>query len=90
MDDLTPPHWGAAPVTNDPAEIAAKLTEAQRAKVLSLSGDWTTQPTSYAEPVVWLAPSILEQAIPPRMQTERLRLTPLGQAVRDHILKGAE
>jgi hypothetical protein len=68
----------------DPAEVAAKLTEAQREEVLSLSGEWRQRRWSGQQPpwAVWLPPSILEQATPTRVDAQRLRLTPLGLSVR--------
>ncbi len=77
-------------MTDNPAVIAAKLSDAQRKMVLSLSGDWTVRQMDYGTPMVWLDPAILQMATPPSLWTERLRLSPLGLAVRDHILKGAE
>ena len=65
-----------------PGEIARGLTKAQREEILSLSGEWTQRRWGQEAPwIVWLPPSLLEQATPTRINFQRLRLTPLGLAV---------
>lgn len=67
--------------------IARGLTEAQREEVLSLSSEWTIRKWAGQQPpwLTWLPPSVLEQACPTHPRAQRLRLTPLGEAVR-HLL----
>lgn len=73
-------------------KIAAGLTEAQRAEVLSLSGEWTVRKWAGQRPPweVWLPPSLLEQACPASPKVQRLRLTALGLRVRDHLKGGRD
>lgn len=68
-------------------EIAKGLTKAQREEVLSLTGEWTQRKWAGQQPpwLIWLPPSILEQATPTQVHSQRLRLTPLGLAVRAHL-----
>ena len=70
--------------TDDVAGIAAGLTKAQRAEVLTLSADWTVRQysTQQRPQTVWLPCSIMEQATPTQVHSSRQRLTPLGIAVR--------
>jgi hypothetical protein len=68
----------------DVAKIAASLSEAQRRAILILSGQWVSR--MLPERIIWLDPSILETAAPLRSGHERVRLTPLGLAVRAHLL----
>lgn len=71
----------------DVAEIAKLLTEAQREEVLSLSGEWRVRRISGQQPPwsVWLPCSILEQATPTALNSQRLRLTKTGLAVRAYL-----
>lgn len=72
------------------AVVAKGLTKAQRDEVLSLSGEWTVRRYSGQQPPwsVWLPPSVLEQATPTLVHSQRLRLTPFGLAVREHLRGG--
>jgi len=74
-------------ITPDLDKLARGLTEAQREEVLSLSGEWTIRKWAGQQPPwsVWLPSSILEQATPTHMHSQRLRLTPLGLALKQHI-----
>lgn len=67
------------------AEIARGLSEAQRKFLCQLSGEWSVLARPLDGQVIWLPPSLLEQATPLRIGTERLRLTPLGLAVREYL-----
>ena len=71
-------------MTERAREVAKGLTKAQREEVLSLSGDWTVRRYSSQMPpwLIWLPPSVLEQATPTLVHFQRLRLTPFGLAVR--------
>jgi hypothetical protein len=71
-----------------PAEIAAGLTEAQRKAIIILSGNWVSR--AQADRMIWLDPSILETTTPLRTGHERVRLTPLGLAVRAVLLNKDE
>ena len=74
----------------DPAQIARGLSKAQRAEVISLSSEWTQRRWGQEAPwIVWLPPSLLEQATPTRINFQRLRLTPLGLAVRAELDKNS-
>jgi hypothetical protein len=65
------------------AAMAARLSGAQRKLVLILSGNWATR--SLAEQEIQLDPTLLERATPLRSGHERVRLTPLGLALRAHL-----
>lgn len=71
----------------DLVSLARQLTEEQKAEILSLSGEWKQRRWAGQRPpwAVWLPPSLLEQACPTRVDAQRLRLTPLGLALRQHI-----
>ena len=71
----------------DARQIAESLTDAQRREVLSLSGEWRQRKWAGQQPPwsIWLPPSVLEQATPTRVDAQRLRLTPLGLAVRAEL-----
>ena len=68
-------------------KVAEALTKAQLEEVLSLSGEWTIRKWSGQQPPwsVWLPPSITEQATPTHYLAQRIRLTPLGLALRNHL-----
>ncbi len=68
-----------------PAEIAAGLTKAQKRGVLILSGIWASR--VLPDRMVWLDPQLLETTAPLRTGHERVRLTPLGLAVRAYLME---
>jgi len=69
----------------DPEAIAATLSEAQKVAIMILSDQWASR--MMPERATWLDPSILEMSAPLRTGHERVRLTPLGLAVRA-VLQG--
>lgn len=64
-------------------ELAERLTPAQQKAVMILSDQWVSR--MMPERMTWLDPSILEITAPLRTGHERVRLTPLGLALRNHL-----
>lgn len=63
--------------------LAVNLTKPQQHSILILSDNWCSR--QRPERMVWLPPDILETAAPLRTGHERVRLTPLGLRLRDHL-----
>lgn len=80
-------------MTDEQVALLSKgLTKAQREEVLSLTGEWTQRKWAGQRPPwdVWLPPSVLEQATPTQVHSQRLRLTETGLAVRAYLTENPD
>lgn len=67
------------------AEIARGLSKGAQKFLCSLSSNLQVVNIPFHEKTTWHLPDLIEEATPFKIGTRRLRLTPLGIAVREYL-----